>query len=466
MKNKFRIFFSLIFMFILIFSAVAYSGTYSRTITAWFSNIQVMLDGKNLPLENEPFIYDNVVYMPIIDLADALFMKVDYDADSNILHVDSNRLTIDNVDTAVPPFTLASRRELESLRTHIAQLENQIAFLTDDRFKYKTIESLSELEDYLEENFTQINDIPVSHQLRKLSDNRHRLIVTFNSQYKSEWESLDRREIENWIDDVFHVSRQLYNFDLELEGFFRDSATTSAEKYVSFLTRGNMLFFDFKIAEHKKNQLIDGVKLENALNSRLRFSINESFSYEVFVNNNDADLIVYFSRGNFDNWSFSRINSYLERLKREVERVYSHINVNGRVVCIDSNKTELTFSFVDGRIRSYDLLEKLEDYLNDKYETFRAGGDTFTFTYTVNESHGDTLEIVLVGDFDASDSDWQDVESYREDSFRIFVQNALKYVDNLWSVDIFGEVRDEDNTLICELDFDSDSRTLQDLIFE
>jgi len=466
LKNKYLIFFSFIFVFVLVFSVAAYSGTYSRTITAWFSNIQVMLDGEELPLETEPFIYDNVVYMPIIDLADALFMKADYDVDSNILHIDSNRFVIGNVDTAVPPFTLASRRELESLRAHIAQLENQIAFLTDDRFKYKSIESLSELEDYLEENFARVNDIPVSHQLRRLSGNRHRLIVTFNSQYKDEWESLDRREIENWIDDVFHVSRQLYKFELDLEGFFRDSATISAEKYVSFLTRGNMLFFDFKIAEHKKNQLIDGIKLENALNRRLRFSINESFSYEVFVNNNDVDIIIHFNRDNFDDWSFSRINTYLERLKREVEKVYSHINVDGRIICNNSNKTELTFSILDGRIRSYDLLEKLEDYLNDKYETFRASGDTFTFTYTVNESHAATLEIILTGDFDASDSDWQDVENYREHSFRIFVQNAFIYVDSLWSVDIFGEVRDENNDPICELDFDSDSRTLQDLIFE
>ena len=453
-------------MFIIMFSSVANSTTYRRRITAWFDNIRVMLDGEELPLDNEPFIYDDVIYMPITSLTDALFMKVDFDKDSNILHIDSNRFRVDNVDTAIPPFTLASRRELASLREHISQLENQIAFMTDGRFEYQNIESLSALEDYLQEQFKEIVDIPVSHQLKRLSGNRHRLIVTFNAQYNEEWVSLDRREIENWIDDVFHVSRQLYNADLELEGFFRDSATTSAENYVAFLTRGNMLFFDFKIAEHKKSQLIDGIKLESALNSKLRFFINESFSYEVFVNNNDVDLLVYFSRSNFDNWSFSRINSYLERLKTEVERVYSHINVNGRIICSNSNKTELRFGFVDNSIRSYDLLEKLEDYLNDRHKTFLSDGNKFTFTYTVNESHGGTIEIVLTGDFSASASDWQNVESTREHSFRIFVQNAFRYVDNLWSVDIYGEVRDENTNKICELDFDSDSRTLQPLIFE
>ena len=464
MKNKYRMFLSLILAFVIMFSIVAYSGSHSRTITAWFDNIQVMLDGEVLPLDNEPFIYDDVIYMPIIDLADALFMKVNFDDESSILHIDSNRFGIDNVDTAIAPYTLASRRELESLRTHITQLENQIAFLTDARFKYKDIELLSELEDYLQENFNQLMDIPVSHRLKRFSGNRHRLIATFNTRYKDEWESLNRRDIENWVDDVFHVSRQLYSADLELEGFFRDSA--AARNYVSFLTRGNMLFFDFEIAKHKENQLIDGIKLENALNSRLRFNINESFSYEVFVNNNDADLIVYFSRDNFDDWSFSRINRYLERLLTEVERVYSYINVDGRIICANSNKTELRFSFIDGEIRSYDLLERLEDYLNDRYETFRAGGNTFTFDYRVYEGHGDTIEIILIGDFDASSSAWQDVENTREHSFRIFIQNAFRYVENIWSIDIYGEVRDENDDYICELDFDSESRTLQPLVFE
>jgi peptidoglycan/xylan/chitin deacetylase (PgdA/CDA1 family) len=74
-------------MFSLIGTALATSG--NSTISVFYNNIKVTLDGKTIPLKDasgnivEPFIYNGTTYLPIRAVGSALGLKVAWNADTN-----------------------------------------------------------------------------------------------------------------------------------------------------------------------------------------------------------------------------------------------------------------------------------------------------------------------------------------------------------------------------------------------
>lgn len=471
MRKRITVTTLMILVFILAFTSVSFTQSYSRNIRAWFNNIKVYLDGELLSTDNEPFIYDNEIYVPISDLADMLYINYHYDEEKQRLDIATNgRFDIDP-ETSAAALSYQRYYEVAALNRQIAELQKEIEILRSGRFPYRRITNLTEMEDYLEEFLGDLEGIPMAVQLHSQGEDQYLLTAAFPSESLSKWHDLDRRTIENWIDDLLFAIQELYNPDATIEGTIRSNRFTGTT-YTSFYTRGNYLYFDFQLAQHKESDEVDGVKLQDSLDKYIRSYHDVAFTYEVFVNHYDVDLMIYFNDDDFYDWSPSIKMQYLKKVEDEIADYNESITVNGKIIDNSSNaeETVFRFNFEEGNIHSVDLLEELEDYLGEHFGEFEYDNDEFNFTYTIYENDSDTFEVIMEGDFSKLESEWRDAEEYGEYSFRSFVEEAFEYIEGLWSVDIYGEVRDENYEHICDVEFysidSSSSRRVQPIIFQ
>lgn len=457
-----------VFVIVALFTSSSFTQTYSRNITAWFYNLSVEVDGEKLYLENEPFIYNNEVYMPLQELADLLYMNLNYDPNERVIKIDSNRLNVTDPNASVVPIAFQKNYELETLQRRIKELEQEITMLKAGKLPYQKISTLAEMETYLKNNFKTLEGIPMTLRLRLVGTNQYRLEAYFNSQHLTQWNNLNRRDIEAWVDDAFYAIRDLFNSKAVIQGDIRIGSYSNSQ-YASYWTKGDRLFYEFRQADHKKNLYVDGTKIEQALNQRLKYYNNATFTYEVFVNQYDVDIVASFDK-NVKGWSPQLKMQYLKRLKTEVERVYSTVNVNGRIVEAGKTESTLRFSFEGDTIRSFDLMNEIETYLNKNYKNFNYGGTTFAFTYRVSEGYSGAFTIDLEGNFANTDNAWIRVKDNGEYSFRSYIQTSYRYVEGLWNVDIFGQVVDKNLQPVTSTEFyrpgDYGSRYLQELMFQ
>lgn len=435
----------LVLLFTLALSLVTYSKTYSRNITAWFNNIQVVLDGKALNLSSEPFIFENKVYVPIEELSDDLYVNVDYDDEEKKLSINTNRPYAADSNL---PIAYQKENELALLRHQNQELQKEIDLLKNDKYKGAEINTIAEMESYLKENFKHIEDVNTKIQLVNIAKNRFALNIIFSYFDITKWNVLERRTIENYVDDINYAIRDLYNSEAQIEGSIRHDSTYNNTKLVSYYTRGDRLYYDFTNATLKKNQYVDGVNLEEELKDNLSIYNSNDFKYEAFVSQNDVDLFIT-SDDNFFKWSPSLKMNYLRRLKAEIIKVNPYIYINGRIKYGDE---EFKFSIENDIIRSVDLLIETEDYINLYHKGF-SYYETFGFTFTISEGYSNSFKIDIQGNFSDDNENWNLIKTYTEPSFRYYIQAAYQYVENIWDVDIFGELTDKDQKSLADLEF-------------
>lgn len=454
----------LVLLFTLAFSLVTYSKTYSRNITAWFNNIQVVLDGKALNLSSEPFIFDNKVYVPIEELSDSLYVNVAYDEEGKKLSINTNRPYASDSNL---PIAYQKENELFYLKAQVEELKNELEILKGGRYPYSDIKTVADMEKYLNENFKKIENINTSIKFSGLGGDRYRLTVEFKYRDITEWNLMDRRDIEVWVDDLFYTVRELFNENAVIEGLVKHDSTIHQNQIVAYYTRGDRLYYDFTRAAFKESQEVDGVKLEKELAQRLKNYNYLTFNYEVYVTqNDDVDLFVTPSQDDFFEWTPSMKMQYLKRLRTEVQKVYPNVYVNGKV----KDAVDVFRFGVEGdTISSVDLLNETEDYLNTKYKSF-IFIETFAFKYTLTEGHSNNFQINLEGNFSKHDAAWDEAKTYAHNSFTSMIRGAFNYVNEVWNVDIFGEVVDENGESICDLEYYSTSpygfRSLQPILYK
>ncbi|AKL93640.1 hypothetical protein CACET_c01220 [Clostridium aceticum] len=63
------------------------SSTVKRTVTVWFDGIGLEVDGSPFALLREPFMIGEEIYVPITDLADALYWVVEYVPEEKVLKI-------------------------------------------------------------------------------------------------------------------------------------------------------------------------------------------------------------------------------------------------------------------------------------------------------------------------------------------------------------------------------------------
>lgn len=434
-----------------IFSTTAFTESYSRNIRAWFNHIKVQVDGKEVTLDQEPFLFEDDLYLPASVLTRGLNLDYDYTPGKNTVNIETFGMLDSDPETSLSPIVQQKNYEIQNLTRQLEFLEKELHTLKQGRFPYRRISSSKEMETYLRDYFKDLNGVSMTIQLTHLGGSRYRVTASSDNSYPN-LTDLDRRDIEGWVEDMFYAIRELYDAKATIEGSVHRYNYSSS--HVSYYTSGNKLYFNFTRAEDKKSNQVDGVKLEERLNrGSLKRYNGVDFTYEVFVNRYDVDLVVYFKQSQFYNWSYSTKMNYLRSLKTQIENFNSYINVSGNLIYkgTGSNRPDFKFAFVDGEIRSLDLLREVESYVNKNNTTFYYGGKLFKFKYHIQETMDNQLIVNVEGDFSKHDASWISVRDTVESSLRQHIQTVYRQIDSVWNVDISGELVDKNQEFIGSL---------------
>lgn len=77
----------LTFGVMLSFPSIAQVG--ESAIKAYYNNIKIVVDGKQVVTENEPFIYEGRTYLPVRDIGNALNKNINWDNNTKTVSIDS-----------------------------------------------------------------------------------------------------------------------------------------------------------------------------------------------------------------------------------------------------------------------------------------------------------------------------------------------------------------------------------------
>lgn len=139
------------------------SKSASQQITAWFYEIQVILDGKSLMLATQPFIYNNHTYVSINDVAKNLGYTVQWDDKSKTMNLSSS--SSDQVALSTMKYELDRKNaEINSLKYQLEQKNLELSILKENR-EYASSSSqttLSGMENILDDDFYRYSDDDVS----------------------------------------------------------------------------------------------------------------------------------------------------------------------------------------------------------------------------------------------------------------------------------------------------------------
>ncbi|MCT4507451.1 MAG: copper amine oxidase N-terminal domain-containing protein [Tepidibacter sp.] len=204
----------LTFILTLICSTIAFSSGYSRSITAYFSNIKVSLNGKTLNFSNEPFIYGGNVYVPLRDVSESLGVNVAWDDRNSTVYMHNDSNSVYN----------NSSSEIEMLKNQLKAKDKEIERLknNDD----DDDDDLEDLEDELNDDYDEYDEgyktLEFKYKLSQLSNDDIKVVMEGDFDRKSKyWSDRDDSDFRDFIEDKicdeitdeFREDIQIYIYD-------------------------------------------------------------------------------------------------------------------------------------------------------------------------------------------------------------------------------------------------------------
>ena len=91
---------------------VAMAAVEQINLPVSFNDIKIMIDGKKLDTENEPFISAGVTYLPVRAVAEAVGKNVSWDGETNTVYIDEKKVEYENIYSRNNPAPLGERQTL------------------------------------------------------------------------------------------------------------------------------------------------------------------------------------------------------------------------------------------------------------------------------------------------------------------------------------------------------------------
>lgn len=428
-----------------------------RNIKFGFGDWKLYLDNKKIDVDC--LYYNDDLYVDILDISPYLYIVPSYKKDSNRLSIDANGILVENSHWVGIDNLLAFREGRNYLlNIQMEQLEKRIALEEDLRgIPYGKLNNIKDLEKYLNKHFGKIGDLPVSIKPSKTVANWIYLDISFSRANNYKWYKFNRKEIEDWVWDMYTAILKLYNDEALLHGAIRNPyydyySSSKYRNYVVIDTVDKDLHFDFSRSQLKKDYRFDSKYLVEILDKNLNKYNKVNYKYKISQSGEDIEIVIYPDSNSMRDWSLYTKMGYLKRLNWEIRRVYPDLNVNGSIVFPKDNMESIKFQIVDNRIRSFDLLRETEDYINLHYGNFTYGRDSFGIEYNLYEKGLDDLSLIVEGDFSINEDKWINGGDTVVQRLNTRVQNAISTIISLWDMNISTEVFDKNGMVITELD--------------
>lgn len=235
MKKKFVFFSAVLLAAVMIFASVASGAVAAKDIKAYYRNIKIKVNGKFINVgQVEPFIYNNSTYVPIRLISEALGKVVDWDNNSSTVIIN------DETPSQIAQQLAAKDTEIQNLKFQNSMLQSKVIeldkALRDLESERKEIEDRKSdpdeyLEDYLYDEYSKWNRIKFDYSVKERKGDLTLTIEFDRRDYRTEWNKLTERKIENWLNDIYDYVVDEFP-KAKFEGSIRD--TDERETLVEF----------------------------------------------------------------------------------------------------------------------------------------------------------------------------------------------------------------------------------------
>ena len=415
-----------------------------KNIKVGFSDIDVFLDGKKVNLDREPLLYNNDVYISLISLSPILYITPEMKG--NNINIDGNSILIHKKGFYDVRDLAQFREDLnKKLNRHLEELEKKKKILMNVKIPYEEVNSLSDMERYLNKHLANIEKLPVDISLRAGTDSWYYVDIIFKNRYDFRWRDLSRRDVEAYVWDMFVAINSLYDENAKIQGQIRGTRG-GRYNYVEFDTYMGNIEFRFIDSGLDKGEKIDPIYIEDLLQKRLPKFGGEGFDYAAKISGYDLELVIIPSSARFENWSVHNKVDYLNRVSNLIKRDYPEIKVNGIIEYSSNDKAHFTIE--NGKLRSPELERETEEFLNKYYGLFTVNDLKVPMKYTLHQISIDDYKLLVDMDFDINNSGWNRTA---EDKLGAFLQDIISEIIALWDMNIFLQAYDKNQNMVKEV---------------
>lgn len=417
-----------------------------RNIKVSFSDIDIFLDGKKVYLEKEPLIYNDDVYVSIVALSPVLYITPEING--SVVNIDANAILVKKPYYNSIEKLISFRENMnKTLDRQLAELEKKKQILMDVKIPYEKVENLQDMERYLNRHLGYIKDLPVSVNITRGSNSWYYINIEFSRNNYHKWKTISRRDVEGYVWDIFVAITSLYDEEAKIQGQIRNPYTTR-QNYVEFNTYMKNIVFKFIDSGLDMKEKIDPVFIEDLLKRELGRYNREYFDYSARISGYDLELVVYpYDNRTFtDRWSLYTKISFLKEINYILSNYYPELRINGLVKC--ANRDDIKFLIENGKLRSPDLEQETEEFLNKKYGMFTAKTFKIPMKYKLHQISLDDYKLLVDMDFDINDSRWNKT---MDELLGAFLQDVISEVIALWDMNIFLQAYDKGQNLVKEV---------------
>jgi len=226
-NKKFTRRLTIIFAGAILFTTVLHGASLTKKIDATFRDIKVYYNNQQKTMAQEPFIYNNSVYLPVRAVSELVGKDVQWDSSKNGVYVSDN-------GTSTAPNTLVQQlqSEIASKNFEIARINGEKSMLES---KIKELEAnggggtgtpgdLRETLAYIEKHYDYKHSIDWDFRLSQ-TNSRINVEVSFYSRSDGEkWDKLTTKEQETFLKSISREIRFDHK-DVYINGKVIDSRT-------------------------------------------------------------------------------------------------------------------------------------------------------------------------------------------------------------------------------------------------
>lgn len=258
----------------------AEATTAVKPINVAYSDLRIYVNGNVVSMQanEEPFIYEGRTFVPIRLVAEALNLDVEWIdllKTVKITGADANSLTEKDKEINDLKLQLSQKnQEIQSLKDKIESLE------ADDDVVSDLEDELISDYDYLE--YVEIDDISLDGD----EDDVDVYVAVDLADYGDEWEELEDRDIEDWIEDLVNSIQDELSDDTAVSGKITD--TDSDDVLVKFNKEGDdSLEVDFYDEDYREGSsdsdvedVLDSLEGDSFYVDDIEFTITDISYYD------------------------------------------------------------------------------------------------------------------------------------------------------------------------------------------
>jgi len=293
----------------LFLTSMAFADGTFKNLKAWFGDIKIFVNNKQVQMDVQPFIVDGTTYVPVRALSNILNQEVAWDGTNRRIDITDKSNQYTSYISYLSQQLTEKQNKINELEAKVAELQAQLT-TSKQGSKY----TLSQMEKYLNDEYGVYKKITFDIELYGDKEDIEVEIYVDLDDYYSKWNSLTTSEIKSYIKDI--VDDILDNFkDAKVSGFIEDSYND--KKLVEFyLNKKGSLTVNIKDSRYKYTYDIDD--LEDYLNKNydeyegVYFTITlsgDKDNIRVYVTTDDNDLKKLYT---------SEIKEYLKDLYSEI----------------------------------------------------------------------------------------------------------------------------------------------------